>query len=167
MRTLVLTTLLVANTSMLCAFDLGDVSNAVSSMQTTQKTAPASKQQSNSLTSILSSQLGINDKQASGGVGSILSYAKEHLDSDKFSTLSNAIPNAGSLLAMAPKASQAMSGLSALSGSSSAGGLASLASQFSSLGMNSSMISKFVPIIVNYLKSSNSNGAASILSGLF
>jgi len=167
MRSLVLTTLLLANASLLCAFDLGDVSQAVSSMQTSKTAAPAAKQQSSSLTGLLSSQLGISDKQASGGLGSILSYAQGNLDSDKFSTLSKAIPNASSLLSMAPQASQAMSGLSALSGNSSAGGLASLASQFSSLGMNSSMISKFVPIIVNYLKSSNSNDAASILSGLF
>ena len=104
---------------------------------------------------MLMQQLGVTQKQADGGVGSILSYAKDSLPSNDYKTLSGAIPNSNSLLSMAPSAIGSL------------GGLGGLASQFSSLGLSSSMITQFVPIILNYLKGSGSTDAMSILSGLF
>ncbi len=162
---------LILSVSTLNAFSLGDVSNTVSGMQNTTPTQ-TSKTQATDLTGMLTSQLGVTDKQASGGVGSILSYAKSALPQDKYSTLSSAIPNADSLLAMAPSVSgDSSSSLGALSGmmggNSSTSGLATLTSQFSSLGLSSDMIGKFVPVITSYLKGSGSNDAAGILSGLF
>ena len=147
------------------AFSLGDATNALSAVQSTTQTAtPAAtnKTQSSDLMGMLTSQLGVTDKQATGGVGSILNYAKGELPSSDYSTLASAIPNASSLLSMAPAASSA---LGAMGGST--GGMAALASQFSSLGLNSSMISKFVPIILNYFKGTNATDATSILSKLF
>ena len=147
------------------AFSLGDATNALSAVQSTTQTAtPAAtnKTQNSDLMGMLTSQLGVTDKQAAGGVGSILNYAKGELPSSDYSTLASAIPNASSLLSMAPVASSA---LGAIGGS--AGGMAALASQFSSLGLDSSMISKFVPIILNYFKGTNATGATSILSKLF
>jgi len=156
------------------AFSLGDAASALSAVNsaTQTKQAPsAATQKSSDLTSMLTQQLGVTDKQASGGVGSILSYAKTALPQNKYTQLASAIPNAGSLLSMAPKVAKSGGGMSALAGSlagnSSVGQLAGLASQFSSLGLNSSMISKFVPVITSYLKSSGSSSAAGILSSLF
>ena len=172
MKKIIFISLVLLGVTSLSAFSLSDVTTAVSSMQTTQKAAPTTTQKSGDLTSMLTSQLGVTDKQASGGVGSILSYAQSALPKNKYTTLASAIPNASSLLKMAPQVSKQESGLGAMAGSlmgsgSSTSNLAGLASQFSSLGLNSSMISQFVPIIANYLKSSNSGSAASILTGLF
>ena len=148
------------------AFSLGDATSALSAAQSTTQTTPtATKDQSSGLMGMLTSQLGVTDKQAAGGVGSILNYAKGELPSSDYSTLASAIPNSSSLLAMAPAASSSLGALGAMGGS--AGSMAALASQFSSLGLDSSMISKFVPVILNYFKSTNATGAASILSGLF
>jgi len=165
------TLLTITNAS---AFSLGDAASALSAVNsaTQTKQAPsAATQKSSDLTSMLTQQLGVTDKQASGGVGSILSYAKTALPQNKYTQLASAIPNAGSLLSMAPKASGSNNALGALAGSlagnNSAAGLTALASQFSSLGLNSSMVSQFVPVIMNYLKSSGSGSAASILSSLF
>jgi len=163
---------LTVSITSLYAFGLGDVTNAVATLQSTPTQNTPTKTQATDLTSMLTSQLGVTQKQASGGVGSILSYAKSALPQNKYTTLASAIPNADSLLAMAPSLSGGTGGsLGALSGmmgaNSSTAGLASLASQFSSLGLNSDMISKFIPVIMNYFKSSGSNDAAGILSGLF
>jgi hypothetical protein len=119
---------------------------------------------------MLTNELGVSDKQAAGGVGSILSYAKGELPSNDYSKLASAIPNADSLLKMAPSTSKssALGGLGSLaSKGSSMAGMAGLASQFSSLGLDSGMISKFVPIIMDYFKSSGSTDAMGILGGLF
>ena len=137
-------------------FGFGDAMNAVSSMQVQQpQTTQHSQTQTSDLSGMLMQQLGVTQKQADGGVGSILSYAKDSLPSNDYKTLSGAIPNSNSLLSMAPAAIGSL------------GGLGGLASQFSSLGLSSSMITQFVPIILNYLKGSGSTDAMSILSGLF
>jgi len=167
----------ILSTALLCtaslqAFSLGDAASAIStidSVTNTQKstqTPSKSETKSGDLIGMLTSQLGVTDTQASGGVGSILSYAQKELPSNDYTTLASAIPNASSLLSMAPKTNNALGALSSLGGSSSSG-MAALASQFSSLGLNSSMVSQFVPVILDYLKGSNATGAMSILSGLF
>ena len=171
MKKIILSTALILSVSSLNAFSLGDAASAVSAMQTQPTTTEKAQTKSSDLTSMLTSQLGVTDKQASGGVGSILSYAKTALPQNKYTTLASAIPNADSLLAMAPAVASQGGSLGSLAGamggSSKTAGLASLASQFSSLGLSSDMISQFVPIILNYFKGSGATGASSILSGLF
>jgi hypothetical protein len=165
----ILTTTVVALSvvSSLSAFSLSDATNAVNSATQTTATATSSSKQlsSNELVSMLTKELGVSDKQAAGGVGSILSYAKSALPAGDYKELSSAIPDASSLLALAPKASGAMSALSSVS--DSAGGIAALASQFSSLGLDSGMVSKFVPVVMDYLKGNGSTSAMKILSSLF
>jgi len=143
------------------AFSLGDaagalsaVSNTTSSSQKTEKKDTKSTT-SNALVGMLSSQLGITDSQAAGGVGSILSYAGSELSSTDYSKLADAIPESDSLREKAPKSNSMLSGVMGL------------ASQFSSLGLDSSMISKFIPVIMNYFKGNNSTDAIGVLSGLF
>jgi len=158
--------------STLFAFSLGDVANSISNVnepaaitKTTEATTSTS-----SLTGMLTDQLGVTNTQASGGVGSILTYAKSALTPSKFSTLSSAVPDASSLMSMAPSSdSSTLGSLTSSLGekSSSVTQLATLTSQFSSLGMSSDMVSKFVPIILNYFKGSGATDASSILSGLF
>ena len=152
-----LVTIALFSANITFAFDLGSVASSVSSVT---QSAPKTKEvSSNALVSELSSELGISDKQAAGGMGSILNYAKNQLPANDFSTLSQAVPDASSLMAMAPK--------TAALGGSSLGGMAGLASQFSSLGLSSDMITKFVPIIMDYFKSSGSTDAVSVFSKLF
>lgn len=162
-----LSVFLLIGTTQLSAFGLSDVTNAMSQNTSTPQ---ATSSQASGLTEMLSKQLNISDKQASGGVGSILNYAKSALTSNKFQTLKSAIPNAQSLMSMVPKGNSTSGGLSSLTnamGGNSISKMAGLASQFSSLGLNSGMISKFVPIIMQYFKSSNKTEAGNILSSLF
>jgi len=162
-----LSVFLLIGTTQLSAFGLSDVTNAISQKTSTPH---ATSTQTSGLTEMLSKQLNISDKQASGGVGSILNYAKSALTLNKFQTLKSAIPDAQSLMNMVPKDNSTAGGLSSLTnamGGNSVSKMAGLASQFSSLGLSNDMISKFVPIIMQYFKSSNKTEAGNILNSLF
>lgn len=165
-KILTITFVISLTSSALFAFGLGNVANSLPNTSKATASESTTNTTTNGLTSMLTNQLGITDKQASGGVGSILNYAKGTLSADKFSTLSSAIPDASSLMKMAPSSdTNALSSFTKQA--SSATQLASLTSQFSSLGLSSDMISKFIPVILNYFKGSDATDAGSILSGLF
>jgi len=149
------TLLLASNAN---AFNVNQAVNAVAASNTSKGV------ESNDLIGMLVSQLGVSDKQASGGVGSILSYAKQALSSGDFSTLTNAIPDSEKLLGSAPKTNDALKNISK---DNSVSGLASLASSFSSLGLNSDMVGKFVPVVMDYLKGNGKLDAVAILAKLF
>src|SRR5262245_39795938 len=84
-----------------------------------------------SLTKLLTSQLGVTSNQATGGVGSMLSLAKERLSGMDFSTLTALIPGADSFMKSARD-------LGAVTGP--VGDQAGLTSAFSRLGMGSDMV---------------------------
>lgn len=107
----------------------------------------------------LVSNLNINEDQAKGGLGSILNLAKDKLDGGDFSKITDVISGASELMGNAPKTeSTSASGLfgsvtSALGvDTGSIGTLMSLAGQFKSLNLDSDMIAKFAPIIMDFLK---------------
>ena len=143
------TLLLASNVN---ALDINEAAKVASSVVSTNGN------KSMDLVGMLTSQLGVSDKQAKGGLGSILNYAKGALSSGEYSTLANAIPGAESLVKSAS---------SALSNGNTAGSLSSLASSFSSLGLNSDMVGKFVPVIMDYFKGSGNLDAIGILTKLF
>ena len=122
------------------------------------------------LISLLTSQLGVSEGQAKGGLGSILSFAKEQLGDTDFSSISGLIDGADGLMKDAP-AAEGMGGMlgkvtSALGAGEGLGGLASLASQFKSLDLDSDMIKKFAPVVTGFLESKGGPGISSILGKL-
>lgn len=128
----------------------------------------------NELVKALVSQLGVTDDQAAKGSGLIFKAAKERLGSD-FSKIENAIPDIGKLIKAAPSGSSSGGGLggllgglaSALGGNSNLGSLASLAGSFSSLNLSPDMVGKFVPVILNTLKSKAGPDILKLLAGAF
>ena len=128
----------------------------------------------NELVKALVSQLGITDDQATKGSGLIFKAAKERLGSD-FSKIEKASPDIGKLIKAAPSGSSSGSGLggllgglaSALGGNSNLGTMASLAGSFSSLKLSPDMIGKFVPVILNTLKSKAGPDILKLLAGAF
>tara|TARA_R110002049_G_scaffold291436_2_gene475379 strand:- start:396 stop:1118 length:723 start_codon:yes stop_codon:yes gene_type:complete len=111
----------------------------------------------------LTSQLGVTETQAEGGMGSLLQVAKGALSSDEFGQLSQGIPGMDTLLAAAPALGSKSSGGNALSGMlSNAGGMAAglgamgkLTEQFEALGLSSDMIMQFANIAISYFSSSD------------
>jgi hypothetical protein len=118
-----------------------------------------------SLTEALVRQLGVTDTQAQGGAGAIMQYTKDSLSPSDFSEVANVIPDIDNLLSAAPSTSgitgQAMSAVSGATGD--LGGAAELTSAFQQLNLSPDMVSQFVPVIANYVKTFGSDQTASIL----
>jgi hypothetical protein len=124
------------------------------------------------LIDLLTKNLGINEKQATGGAGLLFKQAKDKLGSSDFSKVSAAVPGLDSLMSAAPKTGGGLFGsLGKLFGSggdkAGLGSLASLAGGFSKLGLNSGMISKFVPIILSFVQSKGGDSVKALLEKAF
>ncbi len=119
------------------------------------------------LLNMLTSQLGINEKQASGGAGMIFNLAKDKLGGD-FSQITDKIPDVTGLMDKAPDTGGgvmgALGGLASSFGGDKLGNLASLAGGFSKLDLDVGMISKFAPIIMDFVKDKAGDGAMGLLS---
>ncbi len=126
------------------------------------------------LITTLVDKLGITQNQAEGGVGALFNNAKENLSAEDFSKASDAVPGVDKYMAEAPSTDSGgaggllKSGLSSLGGTGSKiGGMAGLADSFSKLGMNSETMTKFVPIVTDFMESNAGSGVAGLLKGLW
>ena len=106
------------------------------------------------LTKLLTNQLGVTSNQAVGGVGSILSLAKERLSSMDFMTLSKLIPGADTYMKTAKD-------LGAVTGP--IGDRAGLTSAFSRLGMGSDMVPKFTQILSDFVGKAGGQPASNLV----
>ncbi len=123
----------------------------------------------NELIAKLVQQLGVQEGQAKGGTGLLLKLAQDKLGGD-FSAIASALPGAQDLIKSAPAAggtSSLLGGLASALGGGKAGGLADLAGLaggFSSLKLDSSMIGKFIPIMLEFVKSKAGQDAVAKLT---
>ncbi len=114
------------------------------------------------LTDLLTKQLGVKEAQAQGGAGLLFKLAKDKLGAGDFSKVSSAVPGMDGLLAAAPSGGGGMlGGLGKMFGGG--GGLAGVAGGFSKLGLDSGMVAKFVPIILQFVQSKGGDGAKGLL----
>jgi len=128
----------------------------------------------NDLVKLLMSNAGINQEQAEGGLGTILNFAKDKLSEGDFSQISSLVDGASDLMNKAP-AEEKSSGFGGMLGSvtsalgTNAGGLAGLASlagKLDGLGIDMETISKFMPIISNFLESKGGDSVKGIFNSL-
>ncbi len=123
----------------------------------------------NELIAMLVKQLGVQQGQAEGGAGLLFKLAQSKLGGD-FSKVSGALPGVTDLIGKAPEAGGAgklIGGLlGAIGGDKAKGlaGLASLAGGFSQLKLDSGMIAKFVPIVLEFVKSKAGADIVGLLS---
>jgi len=120
------------------------------------------------LVDLLSSQLGVSKDQAEGGAGSIFQLAKQNLSVEDFSSIAKAVPGIDQMIGAAPKvegSSSSLGGISSMMGSNKLGGMAGLTSSFEKLGLTGDMVSKFTPIILDYVKNKGGEHAMSLLKG--
>lgn len=111
----------------------------------------------NVLTQLVTSQLGVTADQANGGVGSILSLAKEKLPSMDFTTLTKFIPGADSFM-------KAANDLGAVTGP--IGDQAGLTSAFSRLGMGPDMVPKFSQTMSDFVGKAGGDQAKNLLASV-
>ncbi len=120
------------------------------------------------LASMLTNQLGINQQQAMGGAGSIFALAQQRMKPDDFMQLSSSVPDMDQYLSavpQSPKSSTLLGSAAGLMGgqNSGLGNLAGLAGSFQNLGMDTALISRFVPVVLNYVQGQGGAGAMSLL----
>lgn len=129
---------------------------------------PSLRAADSGLVELLSRNLAVTEKQATGGAGSLFNLAKQNLGAEDFTRVAKAVPGIDKMMAAAPKSEGAagmLGGASSLFGGSApaVGGVASLAENFSQLGMKAGMVDAFIPIILNYVKSKGGESTMKIL----
>ena len=107
------------------------------------------------LTKLLTSQLGVTSNQAMGGVGSILSLAKERLSAMDFTALTKLIPGADTYMKTAKD-------LGAVTGQ--VGDRSGLTAAFSRLGMGVDMVPKFTQVLSDFVGRAGGQPAKDLLA---
>ncbi|MBT1450587.1 DUF2780 domain-containing protein [Glaciecola sp. XM2] len=121
----------------------------------------------------LTNSLNISEEQASGGIASLMNYAKQSLGEEKFATLANQLPGAESILSAVPDVSNleqnGLGGLldKAAQFSDSLGSVNELNKQFEALGLDTTMIMGFVEQAQNYLDTPEGQEAKQLLMESF
>lgn len=119
----------------------------------------------------LTQSLGVDENQAKGGAGLIFKMAQEQLQDGEFAQLASAIPAVQNLIGEAPEPGSGLAGaIGGLAGAVGGGGqlanMAAVAAGFSQLGLNPTMVSKFVPIILSFAQSKGGDQVQSILASV-
>jgi hypothetical protein len=100
----------------------------------------------------LSQKLNINESQARGGAAILFKAAKDKLGSAEFQRMLGSVPGLDALVQQAPKSGGGLlGGLASLAGGNAAL-LATIVSGFSNLRMGADQAQKFVPIILDNLR---------------
>jgi hypothetical protein len=125
------------------------------------------------LVSMLTSSLGVNTDQASGGMGSILNYVKNNVSTDQFSQLAKSLPGVDSLVSQMPDLSKLSSGSSESLGglldkaseySDSLKSISDVTKQFEALGLKPEMITSFISSAQSYLDTEQGQEAKKMLT---
>ncbi len=127
------------------AFDFGSLTKMVSPMADSAISESALGK--NPLVQQLVSSLGVTPTQAIGGSAALMNEAKKDMKSEDFSALTKSMPSVGSLASAAPTSTLPM------------------AEQFEKLGLSSSMVEKFTPIVLEYVKSGTTPSLAKLFEG--
>ncbi|QFU20646.1 DUF2780 domain-containing protein [Shewanella eurypsychrophilus] len=127
----------------------------------------AAQTQNNDLVSSVMTQLGLNQSQAEGGLGSLLSLAQSSLNSNEFGSIASAIPGVDALLSAAPELDNesGMSGLLAKAGDfgSSLQGGAQVYDAFEKLGISKELAAPMIDIVKGYLDANAGDGTTDML----
>lgn len=123
------------------------------------------------LLQLLTQNLGVSQEQAQGGAGLLFKLAKDKLGAGDFQQVAAAVPGVEDLMKTAPASGGGMAGalggiMSSMGGGSGKlGDLAGLAAGFSKLGLDSNMVSKFVPVILSFVQTKGGAAVKNLLAG--
>ncbi len=122
------------------------------------------------LVGLLTQDLGVTTEQAKGGAGAIFNAASQNMNKDDFAKVTDALPEALSLMKAAPamdsgSGSGTTGALSSMmkSAGGSLGSLTDLAGAFSKLGLSTEMVGKYIPIVLEYAQSKGGETVANLL----
>lgn len=173
-RGVVLATLMAVTAAPVYAFNLNDAANAVSNATNGNQKATAAPEAAG-LLNLLGSNLNVTPEQAVGGTGALLGLAKNKLTGNDYSQLSKSVPGLDQLAGNSALSSLgSLNGLGSLLGNSGNSAESSVLNSalgnvqsmgdvnkaFSALGMDSSMVGQFAPLILQYLGQQGAGGSA-------
>lgn len=120
------------------------------------------------LVDLVVSQLGVDSRQAKGGIGAIFALAQQRMDPSDFMRLSSSVPGMEQYLSAVPQSTSSISWFSSTESllseqGNGLGKLAVLATSFQALGMNADMIREFVPLLMQYIQGQSGPEALSLL----
>jgi len=131
---------------------------ATSSCSTNSMLSAADMFGNDALISSLTSNLGIDAKQAAGGLGSIMSFARNKLPSADYDALARYLPDAGNYLKFAQDAGILDDPI---------GTLAGLNDTMQGLGISPSTANRMYDAVGDYVGQAGGESARSMLMGLF
>src|SRR5882672_9579243 len=111
----------------------------------------------NPLMGMLTSQLGVTESQATGGIGSYLTLAQEKLAKGDFDKIASLVPGASKYMDQAKSLGAVTGPLKNLAGLNGALG---------KLGMNSETVAKFAPTVTDYLGKAGGSGVQKMLGSV-
>lgn len=151
MRSLTLSALLLLVSSV-HALDFGSLIQTVAPVAQSAAPAVDMSLSSNPLIKNITTTLGVTPTQAIGGTAAIINDAKGNMKPTDYTALTKQMPQVGPLLSSVP---------------STFLNTGTTASQFSLLGMDPALITKFSPLILTYLQSGATPGMDAILATAF
>jgi hypothetical protein len=121
----------------------------------------------------LVSNLGVSEDQAKGGAGMLFKLAQDKLSGGEFAEITDKVSGVDDMLSAAPAAAGGglmgtVGGLmsSVGGGAGDLGALANLAGGFDKLGMDSGMIGKFVPVVLDFARNQGGDTVGNLLKGV-
>ena len=126
------------------------------------------KNPSPELVGLLTKELSITPKQATGGAGALFGLAKSKLKPEDFTKMADVVPGMDGLLKSAPKPKKSSTDVLSTAGGAlpgKAGALTSVAGSFKSLGLSPEMATKFVPIMTKFVNVKGGEEVANLLAG--
>ena len=121
----------------------------------------------------LVSNLGISEEQAKGGAGMLFKLAQDKLSGDEFAQIADKVSGIDDMMSAAPDAAGGglmgtVGGLMSKMGAGSGdlGALASIASGFEKLDLDSGMIGRFVPMVLDFVRSQGGDSVGDLLKGV-
>jgi hypothetical protein len=120
------------------------------------KTDSLSSALKNPLMGALTSQLGVTEDQAKGGIGSYLTLLQEKLAKGDFDKIASLIPGASGYLDTAKKLGAVTGPLTNMKG---------LTGALGKLGMSADTVAKFTPMVTDYLGKAGGPTVQNLLAG--
>ncbi|TDA63319.1 hypothetical protein E0765_07650 [Sulfuricurvum sp. IAE1] len=128
------------------AIDFGGLIQSVAPVAQSAAPVVDASLASNPLIKNITTTLGVTPTQAVGGAAAILNDAKSTMKPTDYAALTKQLPPLAAIVSAAP-----------------AVGSGSVASKFSALGMDPSLIAKFTPLILEYIQTGTTPGMAKLV----
>jgi hypothetical protein len=122
------------------------------------------------LVSMVTSQLGVSEQQATAGIGALMGLVKQNLSATDYAALIGGAPDLGAAAQAAPAAPATdssggwLGSIGSMLGYKSVGQMAQLNQVFSQLGLSTDMVAKFIQVAMQYVQGSGGTALMGVMA---